>query len=147
MALCPAAANDQDMDKRYLKAGSGLLAVGVVLAIWDLAGGVGLKTGGLDLGGITACYASGTSGLLVADAWAGTAIIEQDGDRYPVTWPIGFTGRRCQERSRSSTVAAMSSRGPEPGSTCPAATTTTARSSPVGTSADPRALVICAPLT
>ncbi len=106
MALCPAAANDQDMDKRYLKAGSGLLAVGVVLAIWDLAGGVGLKTGGLDLGGITACYASGTSGLLVADAWAGTAIIEQDGDRYPVTWPIGFTGRRV-----SGEVEVVDSRG------------------------------------
>ena len=83
------------MNKRYLAAGLGLLALTGILATCGTP--VALKTGSLypDASpGMVGCYTSGISGQLVADDAAGTAIIDsQSGRRYAVTWPPGYTGR------------------------------------------------------
>ncbi len=79
---------------RLVVVGSLLLALAVVAY---LVMPVTLKTGALypdAQPGTVGCYTSGTSGELVTDPSAGTAIIESDGRRVPVTWPIGWTGRR-----------------------------------------------------
>ena len=84
------------MDLRYVSAGLGLLAVTGVIAIYGIPST--LKTGSINPDappGSVGCYTSGTSGQLVADDAAGTAIIETgSGRRYAVTWPLGYTGRR-----------------------------------------------------
>jgi hypothetical protein len=83
------------MNKRYVAAGLGLLALTGILATCGTP--VALKTGSLypDASpGMVGCYTSGISGQLVADDAAGTAIIDsQSGHRYAVTWPPGYTGR------------------------------------------------------
>ncbi len=85
------------MDKRFIGAGLGLLALAAILAFGPFGHSVTLKTGSLypdGPPGTIGCYTSGTSGQLVVDDEAGTAIIEgSSGHRYPVTWPIGYTGR------------------------------------------------------
>ena len=43
--------------------------------------------------GENACFTSGTTGDLVTDPAAGTAITDPGGRRVPVTWPAGWTGR------------------------------------------------------
>jgi hypothetical protein len=69
-------------------------AVAVGIPTW-FVGGVAIKTGGISGGsGAVGCYTSGTTGELVADPVAGTAIIERSGRRIAVTWPNGWTGRR-----------------------------------------------------
>ncbi len=42
------------------------------------------------------CYAANTTGLLIPDATAGTAIIQEDMGKVTVAvaWPPGYTGRR-----------------------------------------------------
>lgn len=85
------------MDKRFIGAGLGLLALAAILAFGPFGHSVTLKTGSLypdEPPGMIGCYTSGTSGQLVVDDVAGTAVIERDsGHRYAVTWPIGYTGR------------------------------------------------------
>jgi hypothetical protein len=85
------------MDKRYVGAGLGLLVVADILAFGPFGPRVTLKTGSLYPDappGMVGCYTSGTSGQLVVDDVAGTAVIEtQSGHRYAVTWPLGYTGR------------------------------------------------------
>ena len=80
------------MDK-HLRLAIGALVVSLTLSACGSA--VALKTGSLHSDpNEVGCYTSGTEGQLVEDATAGTAIVEtQTGDRYLVTWPIGFTGR------------------------------------------------------
>ena len=86
------------MDKRFIYAGLGLLALAAILAAGGGPGGsIHLKTGSLypDASpGMIGCYTSGTEGQLVTDPVAGTAVIDrQSGHRYAVTWPLGYTGR------------------------------------------------------
>ena len=83
------------MNRPYVFAGLALLALAGVLAAYGLLGSVTLKTGSLSKDpGMAECYTSGTSGELVTDTAAGTAIIEaQSGRRIVVTWPPGWTGR------------------------------------------------------
>lgn len=85
------------MDKRFIGAGLGLLALAAILAFGPFGHSVTLKTGSLypDASpGMIGCYTSGISGQLVVDDVAGTAVIEgSSGHRYAVTWPIGYTGR------------------------------------------------------
>lgn len=82
------------MDKRYVAAGLGLLALTGFVATFGMP--TPLKTGSLypDASpGMVGCYTSGISGRLVVDDVAGTAIIEsQSGHRYAVTWPPGYIG-------------------------------------------------------
>ena len=56
-------------------------------------GSGGLLTGDGNLGG--ACFTSAARGVLVSDAKAGTAIIDEDsgGGRSPVMWRDGFSAR------------------------------------------------------
>jgi hypothetical protein len=42
------------------------------------------------------CYMSGTSGDLVTDPVSGVAIIESNGLRRVVTWPLGWTGSEVE---------------------------------------------------
>jgi hypothetical protein len=90
------------MDKRFIGAGLGLLALAAILSFGPPGHNVTLKTGSLypdEPPGMVGCYTSGTSGQLVVDDVAGTAIIEtQSAHRYAVTWPIGYTGRSSMGR-------------------------------------------------
>jgi hypothetical protein len=83
------------MNKPYVYSGLGLLALTAVVATYGVP--VTIKTGTLvpdAAPGMISCYTSGTSGELVSDPAAGTAIIEAyGGNRVAVTWPIGWTGR------------------------------------------------------
>jgi hypothetical protein len=88
------------MSNRGLRLGLG--AVTLVLAIAGIAAymlfgrGVPIKTGTLTPDaspGFFSCYTSGTGGELVTDPDTGTAIIEGNGRRVAVTWPLGWTGR------------------------------------------------------
>ncbi len=85
------------MDKHLIGGGLGLLALAAILALGPFGRSVTLKTGSLYPDappGMIGCYTSGTSGQLVVDDVAGTAVIDaQSGHRYAVTWPIGYTGR------------------------------------------------------
>jgi hypothetical protein len=84
------------MNKPYLYAGLGLLALAAVIGSCGIP--VTIKTGSLSPDSdpnLVGCYTSGTTGNLVTDPDAGTAIIEDNGERrIAVTWPIGWTGRR-----------------------------------------------------
>ena len=84
------------MNNRFVAAGLGLLVITVVLAA-TYGIPTPLRTGSLNPDappGTTGCYTSGTSGELVVDGVAGTAIIETgSGRRSAVTWPLGYTGR------------------------------------------------------
>ena len=84
------------MDRRFVYAGLGLLAVATVLAAtWGVP--VTLRTGSLSSNpAMVECYTSGILGDLVTDDAAGTAILDpqENGRRVPVTWPLGWTGRR-----------------------------------------------------
>jgi hypothetical protein len=85
------------MDERFIGVGLGLLVLAGVLASGPFGHSVPLETGSLypdEPPGMIGCYTSGTSGQLVADDVAGTAIIDgSGGHRYAVTWPTGYTGR------------------------------------------------------
>lgn len=43
--------------------------------------------------GTVSCMTSSTNGDLVSDPVAGTALVEENGARYIVVWPYGWTGR------------------------------------------------------
>jgi len=83
------------VNKPYVVAGLGLLALATVLSVYGVP--TGLKTGTLytnEPEGMVGCYTSGTSGELVTDSDSGTAIIEdRSGRRVAVTWPIGWSAR------------------------------------------------------
>ncbi len=71
-----------------------LVGLALYLAIsGPLTSPVALRTSD-HLGG--ECFLANTTGRLIADEEAGTAIVSEDMSRttVPVTWPVGFTGRR-----------------------------------------------------
>jgi hypothetical protein len=57
---------------------------------------VALLTSGPELG----CYVANTTGLLIGDPQAGTAIVSEDMSRttVPVRWPAGYTGRKSGDQ-------------------------------------------------
>jgi hypothetical protein len=78
------------VNKPYVFAGLGLLGVvAVIVATYGVP--VTIKTP--DPNYSEGCYTSGTTGDLVTDSTAGTAIIESSGRRVVVTWPGGWSGR------------------------------------------------------
>jgi hypothetical protein len=71
------------------------LALPLALALVACAGGpVALTTAG-DRANV-GCYLANTTGMLIPDAQAGTAIVSEDMGQttVPVRWPPGYTGRR-----------------------------------------------------
>jgi hypothetical protein len=84
------------MDRR-IYFGSGLLLLALALVISVVAyGPAGAPVKLLTGDGEPGCFAANTTGLLIVDPRAGTAIVEEDMDKGltdPVSWPTGFTGR------------------------------------------------------
>ncbi len=80
------------MNKRYVASGLGLLALTGLLATCGPGESVTLLTASDNSG----CFAANTTGMLIADPRAGTAIVSEDMARTTVAvrWPAGYTGRR-----------------------------------------------------
>jgi hypothetical protein len=87
------------MSNHRLRYGLGALLmvlVAIVIAYELVGTRVTLLTGELPHPSdeVPGCYTSGDIGELVVDPVAGTAILEDNGDRYPVIWQVGYTGRQ-----------------------------------------------------
>lgn len=75
------------------------LILPLALALAACAGGsVALATAGESAS--IGCYAANTTGMLVPNAGAGTAIVSEDMGQttVPVRWPGGYTGRRSGDQ-------------------------------------------------
>ena len=70
-----------------------VVGIGLLLAVLALVGPLPLLTASDDPVG---CYTAGTTGMLIVDLFAGTAIVQEDmGETtVPVRWPEGYTARR-----------------------------------------------------
>ena len=84
------------MDRRiYFGSGFLLLALALTISVagWPVGLPVKLLTGTREPG---ECLAANTTGLLIVDPKAGTAIVQEDmaEQTAPVSWPAGFTGRK-----------------------------------------------------
>ena len=84
----------------FILAGAALLVLAFALALGALRSApVTLLTGGPNGdhragAGMNGCYLMGTTGELLTDASAGTAISwDLDHKTHPISWPSGFTGR------------------------------------------------------
>ena len=84
----------------FILAGAALLVLAVALALGAFRGApvkllTGAPNGNHQPGaGEVGCYLMGTTGELLPDASAGTAITwDLDHRTHPISWPPGFTGR------------------------------------------------------
>lgn len=99
MTHAPSATQVGPSRERVLLAGAlGAVALALYLVLsGPLAPHVPLRTtAALRPGETVGCYAANTTGQLIADAAAGTAIVSEDMAKTtaPVTWPAGYTARR-----------------------------------------------------
>ena len=86
------------MDRRiYFGSGLLLLALALVISVASCGSPVTLLTGTREPG---ECLAANTTGLLIVDPKAGTAIVQEDmaEQTAPVSWPAGFTGRKSWDQ-------------------------------------------------
>lgn len=76
-----------------------VLPPALVLALAACTSGpVSLTTAGDS--GTVGCYLANTTGMLIPDAQAGTAIVSEDMGQttVPIRWPQGYTGRRSGDQ-------------------------------------------------